>query len=137
MNVGELIFNVMGDDRGSLVSLEANRNIPFEINRIYYIYGNKNNVHRGFHAHKALKQVLICINGACKIRLDNGRESRVVLLDDPSMGLYINTSLWREMYDFSDGCVLMVVADMLYDESDYIRDYDEFIKYINSDSSAI
>lgn len=85
---------------------------------------------RGFHAHKHLQQILICVHGSCKILLDNGREQEVVVLEKPYEGLYVANNMWREMYDFSVDAVLMVLASELYDESDYIRDYDEFLHYV-------
>ncbi|MBE6119205.1 MAG: WxcM-like domain-containing protein [Erysipelotrichaceae bacterium] len=130
MEIKILNFEEHGDERGTLISLEQMKNIPFEIKRIYYMYENGKYVRRGFHAHKELKQVLICVAGSCKIHLDNGSETEEVLLDNPSKGLVIESNIWREMYDFTPGAVLLVVASELYDESDYIRNYDDFIKYI-------
>lgn len=124
-------FPVLGDERGALVALEANHQIPFDIKRVYYIYGTSQGVARGFHAHKALKQVAICLKGSCRFILDDGNERVELLLDNPAKGLLIKSFMWREMYDFSEDCVLMVLADQLYDESDYIRDYSEFLKEIN------
>lgn len=120
-------FAVLGDERGALVALEANRQIPFDIKRVYYIYGTVQGVARGFHAHKALKQVAIAVRGSCRFVLDDGNERVEVLLDNPAQGLLIESFMWREMHDFSADCVLMVLADQLYDESDYIRDYDYFL----------
>ncbi|HEA3130018.1 TPA: FdtA/QdtA family cupin domain-containing protein [Aeromonas hydrophila] len=122
---------ILGDDRGSLISLENNISIPFDIKRIYYIYGTKHGVSRGFHAHKTLKQVAIVVSGSCRFRLDNGKEQADITLNNPAQGLLIESFMWREMHDFSDDCVLMVVADQLYDESDYIREYDEFLRMAN------
>ncbi|MBL0438298.1 WxcM-like domain-containing protein [Aeromonas caviae] len=122
---------VLGDDRGSLIALEGNKNIPFDIKRIYYIYGTKTGVSRGFHAHKALKQVAIAVSGSCRFILDDGIEREDILLNDPAQGLLIESFMWREMHDFSDDCVLMVLANQLYDEDDYIRNYDEFISLTN------
>lgn len=119
-------FPVLGDARGSLLALEGNNNIPFDIKRVYYIFNTREGVARGFHAHKVLKQVAIAVRGSCHFILDNGYEREQVLLDNPTQGLLIESFMWREMYDFSDDCVLMVLADQLYDESDYIRDYEEF-----------
>ena len=121
-------FKTLGDERGGLVALEANREIPFDIKRVYYIYGTAQDVARGFHAHKTLKQVAIVVRGSCRFVLHDGKEKVEVLLDNPAKGLLIESFMWREMYDFSDDCVLMVLADQLYDESDYIRDYSEFIE---------
>jgi dTDP-4-dehydrorhamnose 3,5-epimerase-like enzyme len=124
----ELIdFRVLGDDRGSLIALEAHAHIPFNIRRVYYLYGTKQGVARGFHAHKQLKQVAICIKGSCRFVMDDGDKKQEVILSTPDKGLLINAMQWHEMYDFSEDCVLMVLADHPYDESDYIRDYDEFI----------
>lgn len=131
MKTEKIVFDIKGDDRGSLVALEAMKNIPFEIKRVYYISDTKKDVIRGFHAHKNLKQVLICVNGSCKIGLDNGREKEEVLLDKPNEGLYLESGIWRTMYDFSEGAVLLVLASELYDESDYIRNYEKFLEYMN------
>lgn len=120
-------FAALGDERGALVALEANRQIPFDIKRVYYIYGTVQGVARGFHAHKALKQVAIAVRGSCRFVLDDGNDRVEVLLDNPAQGLLIESFMWREMHDFSADCVLMVLADQLYDESDYIRDYDYFL----------
>ncbi|MGR5116737.1 sugar 3,4-ketoisomerase [Photobacterium damselae] len=126
-------FNQLGDDRGGLVSLEQNKNIPFDIKRVYYIFDTKEDVARGFHAHKDLQQVAICVKGSCRFILDNGAQRESIILDKPNMGLFIDSMMWREMHDFSDDCVLMVIANHHYDEADYIRDYDDFlgcIKYV-------
>lgn len=133
MNLIKIIdFLVQGDNRGRLVALEANRCIPFDIKRVYYIYDTASGVARGFHAHKKLKQVAIAVHGSCRFVLDDGKERVEVLLDNPAQGLLIESFMWREMYEFSDDCVLMVLADQLYDESDYIRDYDQFIEVANN-----
>ena len=124
-------FKEIADDRGGLVALEQNQNIPFEIKRVYYIYDTPENTRRGFHAHKNLEQVAICVKGACSFLLDNGKEKVECRLDSPATGIFIGTMLWREMYDFTEGCVLMVLASELYSESDYIRDYQEFLKEVN------
>lgn len=123
-------FDIKGDERGSLISLEENKNIPFNIKRVYYIFDTKSNVRRGFHAHKKLKQVLIAVSGSCKVLLDDGKNKQEILLDDPQVGLLVESMMWREMFDFSADCVLMVVADNFYHEEDYIRDYEEFVKYV-------
>ncbi|WP_318840372.1 FdtA/QdtA family cupin domain-containing protein [Providencia sp. PROV083] len=122
-------FKTLGDDRGSLVSLEQNKNIPFEVKRIYYIFGTKEGVSRGFHAHKNLQQVAICVKGSCRFVLDDGHNKDEIILDNPNIGLHINSFMWREMHDFSEDCVLIVLASELYDEADYIRDYHEFINW--------
>ncbi len=134
MEVKLLDFKIIGDDRGSLISLEQNKNIPFKIKRVYYLFNTKDSVRRGFHAHRKLKQIAICVRGSCKFLLDDGKEKQHVLLDSPHKGLFIENMIWHEMYDFSPDCVLMVVTDEYYDESDYTRDYDKFLEIINSDS---
>nr|WKK54381.1 FdtA/QdtA family cupin domain-containing protein [Aeromonas popoffii] len=119
-------FRVLGDERGSLIALESNNQIPFDIQRVYYLYGTKPGVARGFHAHKKLKQLAVCIKGSCRFVMDDGTNKQEVVLSTPDKGLLIDAMQWHEMYDFSDDCVLMVLANQPYDESDYIRDYDVF-----------
>ena len=126
----KIVFWIHGDSRGQLVAIEQLKDIPFEIKRVYYMYDTTEGVTRGYHAHKNLQQVLICVHGSCKIRLDNGTKKEIVTLDKPNEGLYVSNNMWREMFDFSPDAVLMVLASELYDESDYIRDYDEFLKYV-------
>lgn len=130
MQIMKYMFQQHGDERGQLVALEEFKDIPFEIKRVYYMYDTGEGVRRGFHAHKKLEQILICIHGTCKILLDNGIEKKIVPLEKQYEGLYIPNNLWREMYDFSPDAVLMVLASEYYDESDYIRNYDEFLKYV-------
>lgn len=123
-------FPPLGDDRGSLVAIEANKFVPFDIKRVYYIYGTREGVVRGLHAHKALKQVMICITGSCQVKLDNGILTETVLLKSPTQGIYVEGLIWREMSKFSSDCVLLVIASEHYDESDYIRDYQIFLDSI-------
>lgn len=124
-------FSALGDERGSLVALEAEKSVPFMIKRVYYIFGTKAGVSRGFHAHKKLQQVAICITGSCRMILDDGQQRNEVLLNSPNKGLVIGDLVWREMHDFSEDCVLLVLASEHYDESDYIRNYDDFIHQVN------
>lgn len=135
MEVKILDFSVISDDRGSLVALEQNKNIPFEIKRVYYIYNTSKDVKRGFHAHKELQQVLIAVNGSCKVLLDNGKESVEVELNSPDKGLFVDKLIWHEMYDFSDDLVLMVLASDYYNEDDYLRSYDSFLEYLREKSA--
>ena len=130
MQVIKYAFQQHGDDRGMLVALEEYKDIPFEIKRVYYMYDTKKDVHRGFHAHKSLEQILICIHGSCKVLLDNGTEKKIVSLEKPYEGLYIANNMWREMYDFSEDAVLMVLASEYYKEEDYIRDYNDFLRMV-------
>lgn len=131
MKVDLIKLQSHGDDRGALVALEEQVNIPFQIKRAYYIFDTKPGVKRGFHAHKQLRQLAVVLRGECKFLLDDGKEKREVLLNEPSTGLLIESFVWREMYDFSDDCVLLVLADSLYDESDYVRNYEDFILEAN------
>ena len=128
-NKYELInFKTLGDDRGSLIALEEGYNTPFEIKRVYYIFDTKHGVERGFHAHINLEQIAIVVKGSCTFVLDNALKREEIKLTSPDQGLHIVGLIWREMKDFSDDCVLVVLASEHYDESDYIRDYDEFIE---------
>ena len=131
MQVIKYMFQPHGDDRGQLVALEEFKDIPFKVKRVYYIYDTLTNVTRGYHAHKNLKQILICVHGSCKVKLDNGKETKIVPLEKPYEGLYVDNNMWREMFDFSEDAVLLVLASELYDENDYIRDYNEFLKFVN------
>ncbi|CAD5354667.1 TPA: WxcM-like domain-containing protein [Citrobacter freundii] len=131
MKINLIPLQKHGDDRGSLVALEEENNIPFSIKRVYYIFDTKEGVRRGFHAHKELKQVAIAVKGSCRFLLDDGTERIEVVLDNPAQGLLIESYIWREMYDFSSDCVLMILANSHYDEKDYIRDYDDFLKKAN------
>ena len=121
-------FGVMGDERGSLIALENGHNLPFDVKRVYYIYGTKSGVSRGFHAHRKLKQMLIAISGNVTIRCEYGDTTKEYTLSRPDEGLLIEGLVWREMHDFSSDCVLVVLADDYYNESDYIRDYQTFLK---------
>lgn len=131
MKVIKYVFQPHGDKRGQLIALEELKDIPFKIKRVYYMYDTVDGVIRGYHAHKSLEQILICIHGSCKVRLDNGMEKKVVPLERPYEGLYVANNIWREMYDFSEDAVLMVLASELYNEEDYIRDYEEFLEFVN------
>jgi dTDP-4-dehydrorhamnose 3,5-epimerase-like enzyme len=130
MQYKKLTFLVRGDDRGNLISLEENKNIPFDIKRVYYIFDNKEGFRRGFHAHKNLEQVLVCVNGSCEILLDDGKEKSIIKLENRNEGLFIEKLVWREMFNFSADCVLMVLASDYYYEEDYIRDYQKFLNLI-------
>jgi len=121
-------FPPLGDDRGSLVALEGRKSIPFDIKRVYYIFGTQQGVARGFHAHKQLKQVAVCVTGKCRMVLDNGEQKESVWLDSATKGVLIEDMTWREMHEFSADCVLLVLASEHYDESDYIRNYDDFLR---------
>ena len=119
-------LKILGDHRGQLVALEENKDIPFDIKRVFYIYGTQEGVPRGNHSHYKTKQFLISINGSCKVTLDNGITKDVFELDKRNVGLFQDTLIWGRMHDFSSDCILMVLANEHYDESDYIRDYSKF-----------
>jgi len=119
-----------GDARGQLSVAELGAALPFVVRRVYWIHGTKPGVSRGFHAHKQLHQFCVCVAGSLRISLFDGRREEIVLLDSSAQGLLIGPALWHEMHDFSPDCVLMVFADAEYEESDYIRDRAEFIKYV-------
>ena len=120
------------DERGHLVAIEARREAPFAIERVYYLYGITEGLDRGYHAHRALRQLAICVSGSCLVILDDGKERREILLDDPAVGIEIGPMVWRELRRFSADAVLMVLASAPYDEADYIRDYDEFLALANA-----
>ncbi len=117
----------ISDERGNLVPIEACEDIPFEIKRVYYITNVPEGSVRGCHAHKFLKQVLICLNGSVKIRLDNGKEKETFILDNNYTAIYAESLIWCEMFDFTNNTVLLVLASEHYDKLDYIGNYEEFI----------
>lgn len=125
-----LDLNAISDERGSLVALESLKNVPFEIKRIYYLTNLKPDLPRGFHAHKNLQQVIICMNGSFDLVLDDGNRKEVIHLNNPFKGVLIKSLIWREMHNFSNNCVLMTLASDFYDENDYIRNYDDFKKMV-------
>ena len=121
-----------GDARGSLSVAELGGALPFTVRRVYWIQGTKPDVSRGFHAHKKLRQLCVCVAGSVRLSLFNGHREESVVLDSHAKGLLIGPGLWREMHDFSPDCVLMVFADAEYDEADYIRDREQFIRHVDS-----
>ena len=125
-------FKTLGDERGSLIAIEQGYNAPFDIKRVYYIFDTKKGVERGFHAHINLKQICIAVKGSCTFVLDNGKTRKEIKLDNPNQGLLIEGLIWREMKDFSEDCILVVLASEHYDERDYIRDYNRFIEELNN-----
>ncbi|MFD1259796.1 sugar 3,4-ketoisomerase [Entomomonas asaccharolytica] len=130
MNYKIIDFDIKGDDRGSLIALEANKDIPFAIERVYYVFETDKNAIRGKHAHKNLEQIIICTSGACDFILDDGQRRETIRLDKPNKGLYIANDIWREFTNFSSNCVVMVLASHKYDETDYIKDYQHFLSEV-------
>lgn len=125
-----LEFNDLGDERGKLVVIEGNQSIPFEIKRVFYIYDSDSDVVRGQHANRESEFVLINVSGSSKVYIDDGTENMVVELNRPMMGVYIPKMVWKDMYDFSEDSVLLVLANTHYDAKEYIRDYDEYISIV-------
>lgn len=123
-------LSIKGDERGSLVAIEQNRDIPFSIKRVFHIFGTKPGTPRGKHSHFVTKQFLVAVSGSCKVTLDNGNAKTTYELNQPNIGLFQDALIWGEMHDFSQDCVLLVLASEHYDESDYIRDYDEFLEQV-------
>lgn len=128
MNTKIIKFKKNTDKYGNLVPIEECDTFPFSIRRVYYIYSVDEGVRRGFHSHKELNQMLICVSGSVNILLKTPFEEKIVTLDKPDEGLYIGPMIWREMYDFSEDAVLLVLADKHYNECDYIRKYENYEK---------
>lgn len=129
-------FASVSDARGQLVAAEVDRHIPFAIKRVYYLRDLKRDEPRGFHAHKTLKQVAVCVAGSCTVMLDDGHERHDVVLDNPARGLVVEPMIWHEMRDFSSDCLFMVLASDGYDEADYIRTYEEFIAALGTSATV-
>ena len=125
-----LEFGDLGDERGNLVVVDGEQDIPFEIKRVFYIYGSDSEVVRGQHANRKSEFVLINVSGTSKVRVDNGSEEDIIELNRPRMGLYLPTMLWKDMYEFSEDSVLLVLTNTHYDGAEYIRDYDEYVKEV-------
>ncbi len=123
-------LSVKGDERGSLVAVEQNRDVPFSIKRVFHIFGTQPRASRGKHSHFSTKQFLVAVSGSCKVTLDNGSSKTTYKLNKPNIGLLQDALIWGEMHDFSEDCVLLVLASEHYDEADYIRDYDEFVRCV-------
>lgn len=133
MEIERIQLQKHGDSRGMLIALEQERNVPFEIRRVYYLFATKNDMHRGRHAHRHLNQLAVAVRGSVTFLLDDGSGPVEVVLDDPSQGLMLGSMVWRELYDFSEDCVVMVLADQFYDQNDYITDYDDFLREVHGD----
>lgn len=130
MNYQVLKFGQKGDSRGKLVIVEALKDIPFELKRIFYIYGSDADVVRGQHANRNSEFVLINVSGTSKVKIDDGTTQEIVELNEPHMGVYLPKMLWKEMYDFSEDSVLLVLTNTYYDAGEYIRNYEDFLKEV-------
>lgn len=126
-------FADFGDERGNLVVIEGDgMDIPFDIKRVFYIYGSDSEVVRGSHANRESEFLLVNVSGTSKVRIDNGFEEKIISLDKPRMGLYITSMVWKDMYEFSADSVLLVLSNRHYDSKEYIRDYDAYKEIIRS-----
>lgn len=125
-----LDFPDLGDERGNLVVVEGGIAVPFDIQRIFYIYGSDAEVIRGCHANLRSEFVMINVSGTSKVKVDNGFETRIIELIRPRMGLYLESNVWKEMYDFSPDSVLLVLSNEHYDPKEYVRDYEEYLKMV-------
>jgi dTDP-4-dehydrorhamnose 3,5-epimerase-like enzyme len=123
-------FKDLGDERGKLVVIEGKQSIPFEIKRVFYIYGSDPDVVRGQHANRDSEFVLINVAGTSKVRITDGNEEFIVELNRPMIGVYIPKMVWKDMYDFSSDSVLLVLASTHYDGKEYIRDFEEYLKEV-------
>lgn len=133
-----LEFNSVGnEDIGYLVALEENKNIPFNIKRVYYTYNTPENTKRGRHAHKNLKQILICLNGSLKIKCFDGEVEEIFQLNTPNKGIYLGPMLWHEMIDYEAETVIMVLASDFYNEYDYIREYPDFLTLLKNQNDLV
>lgn len=123
-------------ETGNIVIAEVEKDVPFAIRRVYCLVDLDVETRRGFHAHRQLEQLVICLHGSCRILLDDGSRRTEVTLAQPNRGLLLRSMIWREMFDFSQGCVLMVLASEHYDEADYIRNYDDFMQLVGVPSDS-
>lgn len=122
------------DPRGNLTVAEANKNVPFDIKRTYWVYDVPGGECRGGHAHKQCLEFIVAVSGSFHVTLDNGKEKQTYLLNHPWQGLLVDTGVWRTLDDFSSGAVCMVLASEKFEEEDYIREYDDFLKYIENEN---
>lgn len=127
-------FSDLGDERGKLVVIEGGQAIPFEIKRVFYIYESDSTVIRGQHANRVSEFVLINVAGQSKVRITDGEEEIIVELNKPMMGVYIPCMIWKDMYDFSEDSVLLVLASTHYNAKEYIRDYEDYLKIIKEEN---
>lgn len=127
-------FKDFGDERGKLVVIEGSQNIPFEIKRVFYMYGTDSSKKRGEHANRNSEFVLINVAGKSKVRITDSKEEFEVELNKPMMGVYIPKMIWKDMYDFSSDSVLLVLANTHFDENEYIRDYEEYKRVMENEN---
>ncbi|OCR16551.1 dTDP-6-deoxy-3,4-keto-hexulose isomerase [Helicobacter pullorum] len=131
MNCKLVNLKYFNDKNSTLVAIERQMDCPFEIKRIFYIFNVSKNVIRGEHANLNSKFFFITLKGECKIKVDNGKEQQIFILNNPKQGLYMDKMLWKQMYDFSEDCILLVLSNVFYDKNEYIYNYDEFLRMVN------
>ena len=132
MNYRILELKEYGDEKGNLVVAEGEGlDIPFDIKRVFYIYGSDGDIVRGQHANRKTQFVLINVAGTSKVLVDDGRKKEIIELNKPRMGLFLDTMVWKEMYDFSPDSVLLILCSEHFDETEYIRDYDAYLQEVN------
>ena len=125
-------FPELGDDRGHLVVVEGNKNVPFDIKRVFYIYGSDSKVVRGQHANRCSEFCLINVRGTSKVKvIDNNGNEKIINLERPNLGVYLPSMIWKDMYDFSPDSILLALSNGHYDGSEYIRDLSDFFKRDN------
>nr|WP_296156238.1 FdtA/QdtA family cupin domain-containing protein [uncultured Blautia sp.] len=123
-------FSVKGDERGSMIVIEGGVDIPFDIKRMFYIYGSDTSVIRGQHANRESEFILINVHGTSKVKLRDGEEERIVVLDTPMKGVYIPRMVWKDMYDFSEDSVLLVLASTHYTADEYVRNFGDYVSEV-------
>ncbi len=127
-----LEFKELGDERGNLVAIEGGMDIPFEVKRVFYMYGTDDTMVRGQHANRRSQFVLINVSGSSKIKVDDGKgHTEIINMDKPRIGVYLPPMIWKEMYDFSQNSTILCLTDTHYDPEEYIRDYDEYLRERN------
>ena len=126
-----LPLNKIHNRAGNITIVEGDKNVPFDVKRIYYLYDIPGGEDRGAHAHKELKQLIVAASGSFNVLLDDGLSKKIVTLNRPDYGLLIVPGIWRELMEFSSGAICLVLASLGYEESDYLRDYNDYLKYIN------
>ena len=131
-----IAFPQKGDERGHLVIIEGNQDIPFDIKRVFYIYGSDRDVIRGRHANYNSEFELINVSGTSKVKVDDGTDQKIFNLDRPHVGIYLPKLVWKDMYDFSEDSVLLCLSSEHYDANEYIRDYDKYLTVVKEEENA-
>jgi dTDP-4-dehydrorhamnose 3,5-epimerase-like enzyme len=130
-NCSVIELSKINNRAGNITPVQENKDVPFDIKRVYYLYDVPSGETRGGHAHKGLYQLIVAASGSFDVVLDDGKNKRTITLNRPNYGLYVTPYIWRELINFSSGSVLLVLASLKYDEDDYIRDYSNFLALTN------